>query len=261
MREVRHNGNVQTGKPRKNGKGRTMHIKATDHGRDASSLTEMAIAIIKATNDGNDLSPGHLALVQDVVNGRAGEKAIAVFEAIHESVCAGKYQAPWFHAIKNLIRDHEGCVYWKHVAVEHYDARHAYTDKSRNDARVLAQRCRFLESEGQLVSLRAAILLWEEQYLPSFFASHDIGWTTDGSGGSIILVRKKPEAVFGRVRKGGNAEGYTSFDLTNSPTKVKLSHRTDTAFRAQVEVKSEADAVRKIERFAEEWIATHNRSI
>ncbi len=81
---------------------------------------EMAIAILQATHDGEDLDPAHLWLVQEWVNDHLNEKGKAAFRELHAQVTAGKYQKPWLHGVEHLTRDRQGYIYWKGVEVEHY---------------------------------------------------------------------------------------------------------------------------------------------
>lgn len=48
-----------------------------------NSVTEMAIEILRATNDGNELSPHHLKLVELAVNGFLNEAGTAAFEDLY----------------------------------------------------------------------------------------------------------------------------------------------------------------------------------
>lgn len=78
-----------------------------------ASNCDLAIAILKNTEDGEQLAPEHLRLVEDAVNGPLDETKSAIFRTLHADVLAGTYRKPWLHGVENLTRDHEGYVYWK----------------------------------------------------------------------------------------------------------------------------------------------------
>ena len=71
----------------------------------ANPLYEPALEILRATHDGDDLAPQHLALVQHAANGHLREKGRTAFDELLEQVRKG-YQPPWFHGVENLTIDH-----------------------------------------------------------------------------------------------------------------------------------------------------------
>jgi hypothetical protein len=81
-------------------------------GMDVHERCEIACEIIRATNDGDDLAPEHLKLVEMAVNGFLNEKGWQAFKDLHEQVKAG-YKKPWAFGVENLTQDHEGYIYWK----------------------------------------------------------------------------------------------------------------------------------------------------
>lgn len=127
----------------------------------AQSTADKACEIIRRTNDGDDLAPEHLYLVQEMVNGHLNEQGEIAFEELYQSVLRG-YKKPWFHGIEHLTRDHEGYIYWKGKVVEHYDSPWAGTAEGREAANRLAARCRHLESIGVEPSSTTAIWHWEK---------------------------------------------------------------------------------------------------
>ena len=88
---------------------------------DEKNAIDMAIEILRKTNDGNDLAPEHLKLVEVAANGWLSEAGEVAFHELHRDVENG-YKKPWLHGIEHLTRDHEGYVYWKGRRVEHYDS-------------------------------------------------------------------------------------------------------------------------------------------
>jgi hypothetical protein len=123
-------------------------------------IIELAIEIIAATHDGDDLAPHHLKLVELAVNGYLSEQGEVAFNELVENVRAG-YQKPWFHDIEHFTIDHEGFVYWKEKQVEHYTPRWAYSEDAQRQAQELARRCLHLEAIGVQVNAATTIGHWE----------------------------------------------------------------------------------------------------
>ncbi|MHC5831508.1 MAG: hypothetical protein ACYT04_89965, partial [Nostoc sp.] len=72
---------------------------------------EKGIQILQLTNDGNDLSPNQLSLLELAVNNHLSELGQEAFNNLYQNVLANNYKE-WFHDIENLTIDHEGYVYW-----------------------------------------------------------------------------------------------------------------------------------------------------
>jgi hypothetical protein len=128
-----------------------------------NSTCDMAGDILQRTNDGNDLEPMHLKLIEDAVNGFLNEKGIEYLKEIHRTVVEGKYKKPPFHGIENLSIDHVGYVYWKGHKIEHYDLPWAYSEEAHKSALELERRCKILESRGIVLSVNSVIWRWEEK--------------------------------------------------------------------------------------------------
>jgi len=128
------------------------------------TVCDKACRIIHDTNDGEDLSPGHLYLVQEAVNDRLNAEGKQAFEDLFQSVLSG-YKAPWFHGIEHLTTDHQGYVRWKGKVVEHYDSPWRWSAKAKKQALELADRCRHLESIGVELTVHNLIFVWEK-YAP-----------------------------------------------------------------------------------------------
>ncbi len=122
---------------------------------------DKACEILSKTNDGDDLSPEHLYLLQEAVNEHLNELGVQEFQKLYESVLAG-YQKPWFHGIEHMTQDHEGYVLWKGNAVEHYDASLRWTAEGKKQAMEVAERCRHLESIGVKCTIGNVIWLWDK---------------------------------------------------------------------------------------------------
>ena len=123
------------------------------------STCDKACEILQKTNDGDDLDPQHLKLLEMAVNGFLNDEGKAAFEELYTKVQAG-YQKPWFLGIEHLTRDHVGYVLWKGKRVEHYDSPWAYSAKAKKSAEEVARRCRILESRGEIPTTHNVIWTW-----------------------------------------------------------------------------------------------------
>ena len=121
---------------------------------------DMAIIILEKINDGDDLAPEHLYLVQEAANGHLSEQGEVAFYQLYSSVLEG-YKKPWLHGIEHLTIDHEGYVYWKGKQVEHYDFPWAYSEAARAEALEIARRCSILEGKGIEPSAISVVWKWE----------------------------------------------------------------------------------------------------
>lgn len=129
------------------------------------NIADAVFEILRSTNDGDDLSPLDLSLVQSTVNNGLTERGeIALYDLL-ENVRSG-YKPQWFHGIEHLTIDHEGFVHWKNRQVEHYDLPWAYSETAGHEAEALAERCRHLEASGVHVNPTTAIWQWHK-YAPS----------------------------------------------------------------------------------------------
>lgn len=126
-----------------------------------SELGDRALEIIQKTNDGDDLAPRDLKLVELAVNGFLNEAREQLFQKLYEDVVAGKYRWPWYKEIEHLTLDHVGYVRWKGQVVEHFESPYAYSDKSTEYAKEIGRRCTFLE-DNRVKPTTRAIVWWEE---------------------------------------------------------------------------------------------------
>lgn len=112
---------------------------------------EMACQILSKTNDGNDLDPNHLKLVEMAVNGILNDKGKELFTELHKQVTVTGYTKPWFKGVEHVTVDHEWYVYWKGVHVEHFTL--SITDNDwKKDTEELAATCREMEKKGLKVN-------------------------------------------------------------------------------------------------------------
>lgn len=127
----------------------------------SESICEAAIDIIHRTNDGNDLAPEHLKLVENAVNGFLNEAGEAEFYRLHGMVKVG-YKKPWLQGVEHFTINHAGYVYWKGNQVEHFTLEYAYSSKAKTYLVELGKRCEFLEAKGLPVNTSYAVWRWEE---------------------------------------------------------------------------------------------------
>lgn len=154
----------------------------------SQSIFDIACEILQKTNDGNDLSPGHLSMVQHAVNGNLTEKGETAFYALHKMVLDG-YKKPWYHDIEHMTQDLDGYIYWKDKVVEHYD----FEDYDKADFAIkeLAERCKTLEKYGIIPTTNTAIWWWgafhmlEMNPCPAFHALL-AQWKVQQAKGKII---------------------------------------------------------------------------
>jgi len=121
-----------------------------------------AIAILKKTNDGNDLSPQDLAFLETAVNGWLSESGEAVFEELYRKVKNGTYKPQWLNGVENITRGHNGYVYWKGREIEHYDSPWCYSEEGRGATIELSKRCKHLEQIEVEVNTCNVIWNWEK---------------------------------------------------------------------------------------------------
>jgi hypothetical protein len=125
---------------------------------------DMIIEILHTTNDGNDLSPQHLKLVEIASNNNLSEAGEVALYELYSNVKKG-YTKPWFLGIEHMTRDQDGFVYWKDTQVEHYDHDHwcseGYEAQMFNDAKELSRRCLILESAKLEVNSSNVIWNWD----------------------------------------------------------------------------------------------------
>lgn len=148
-----------------------------------STVIERAIEILRRTNDGDDLAPEHLGLVELAVNGRLNDAGTLAFEELYRNAIKPEaYTRPWFHGIEHLTRDQQGYVLWKGKQVEHYDSPWCYSEEGKQSAEELARRCRHLESLGEDPDNHKIIWRWEDyaNEMPSNQAE-DLGCSSGGT--------------------------------------------------------------------------------
>jgi len=112
-------------------------------------IIDICTEILRLTNDGNDLAPGHLAIIQAACNHgltEAGEMALA---ELHASVLRG-YTKPGHFGVEHVTKDHEGYIYWRGKQLEHYSFHDS--EKEREATQKLASACLALEAQGKEIT-------------------------------------------------------------------------------------------------------------
>ena len=127
------------------------------------STCGLACEILERTDDGNELAPEHLKLLEHAVNGFLNETGMKVFATLHAQVVEGAYTKPWLQGVEHLTRDHEGYVYWKGHHVDHWSGDLPYSARGKTEAIELAKRCQIVEGRGDTPSVGNVIWLWEEE--------------------------------------------------------------------------------------------------
>lgn len=117
-----------------------------------NEISDKVIAILTETNDGEDLSPRHLKLLEMAINGYLNESGYELLNDIYEMVMKHEY-VDWFHDIEHLTVDHEGYVYWRGVKVDHYSFRDCTREAAA--ARKLEGICKKLEAKGIAVNAKS----------------------------------------------------------------------------------------------------------
>jgi hypothetical protein len=125
-------------------------------------LIEKSLEIIEKTNDGDDLSPGHLYLVQEAVNGHLSDLGLRAFEELYNQIHSDNYQKPWLCGIEYLTIDHEGFVYWKGHEIEHWNMNSGTIQRWKKEALELSRRCTILESQNKEINCESVIWYWQD---------------------------------------------------------------------------------------------------
>lgn len=61
------------------------------------TVCDMPCDILQRTNDGDDLAPEHLKLLELAVNGELNDRGKALFEKLHQEVSEGRYRTSFPH--------------------------------------------------------------------------------------------------------------------------------------------------------------------
>ena len=138
------------------------YFKRMKGDRTMNNFCELAIEILRNTNDGDDLEPRDLKITEMAVNGHLNEAGEEYFKELHRKVIAGQYIKPYLLRTEYFTRDYEGFIYYKGIQVEHYDSDYAYSEKGIEALKELERRCKYLESKDIPVNGSNVIWQWEE---------------------------------------------------------------------------------------------------
>ena len=125
------------------------------------STSDKACEILKKTHDGDNLSPNHLKLLENAINGFLNENGLKVFNELYKKIIKDGYTKPWFMGLENFTQDLEGYVYYKGVHVEHYSFNDY--DEALKALKKLEKRCLYLESKGIKPDSINAIWKWDKK--------------------------------------------------------------------------------------------------
>ena len=131
----------------------------------SQSMCDMVCEVLKKTNDGNDLAPIDLKLIEMTINGFINELGEVAFYELHARVLKGEYQKPWLQGVEHLTMDHEGFVYWKDQSIEHWDGKITHEGNARGQAEAaeLSRRCNILEKAGEPINTNTVIWNWPDK--------------------------------------------------------------------------------------------------
>ena len=138
---------------------------------DVSERCDKACLILKKTNDGNDLSPGELCLLENAVNGNLTDKGVQAFNDLHERVSNGTYKTPWFHGVEHMTYDHEGYVRYKGIDVEHFGTKWAWSDEAKEYVKSLADRAARYEKLN--IKITSNTMVWSYETVDKLIEDKD----------------------------------------------------------------------------------------
>lgn len=164
----------------------------------APSHINQAMDLLRLSNDGEDLPPEDISLIQQVVN--SGLDALTkegqeYWNNLHQSMVDGTYIRPWLHNQENLLKDHEGYVTWKGIKIEHYSFRD--WEKEATSAKELASICREIENRGQKVSWESCSKMYQETYFGEGMTTprFHVFWHFDKDDASLKVVPETSTSV------------------------------------------------------------------
>ena len=125
----------------------------------AETQVRLAIDILRASNDGNDLDPVALHLVEVAANGRLNEKGVQLLTTMCEKLRQGTWRPFWLHGIPQLSAKADGTVLWR---MRHPVATlpNPLDPEHSGYLLTLAERCRHLEALGLAPSVARVGYYW-----------------------------------------------------------------------------------------------------
>lgn len=204
-----------------------IHNPSSD--RSASDICNQAIEILCATDDGDQLDPPDLKLVEDMVNNHASPDRLARFDALRQAVQGGGYTKRWLHGIEHLTMDTQGYVYWKDKSIEHY----SFHDMNAREvaAQRLGEQCRKLEAgglpvDGATVSRVHLLLGLLDKGTPVA-----LGWAkalVERPQYTVLLAKDGSAAIVMPAGPAGDTEMAAVISLASADGSRQVSHLTAT---------------------------------
>lgn len=114
--------------------------------------------ILLSTNDGDDLSPFHLRMIELVINN--GEKilnedGLVEWNKLYNDCKNKQYTKPFHFGVEHMTKDHTGFIYFKGIQVEHFS--HSSGEDELKDTQELADWCMDQEKQGLKISAGKAM--------------------------------------------------------------------------------------------------------
>lgn len=216
------------------------------------SATDDAVAILRATEDGDLLDPADLRLVQDVVNGGLSSlspKGLDYWKALVDSTSSGQYVKRWFCGVANLTRDGQGYVHWKGKQVEHYSYDVSRRDEMIESARRLAAICLTVESLGQKVNhltisnLHSAMDFANAMAIPRFVVRWD--FQKEGARLAVQKIEQSDREEAGPVIDDATQAQIQQWNTSRNATRVMHVVTQEDFDNVQVCIKRDCDWARR----------------
>lgn len=118
------------------------------------NIFDLSIEILSKSNDGDDLSPNHLLLLQNAANNNINGRGTRKLLEIYDQIIKGTYkkEIPWIFGIKHMTQGADRSMYYKGIKVEHFDHNFWCTDgwkkRMKKDTIELKKACQKLEKKG-----------------------------------------------------------------------------------------------------------------
>ena len=117
--------------------------------------------ILQLSNDGDDLAPEHLKLIEISANHGLNKRGEQELQDIYNNLKEGKYKAPWFMGVSGMTQDHEGYIYYHGKHVEHYtNSAFENAEAIKKDLIELKNRCELLIKNNVEVTAGNTVWLW-----------------------------------------------------------------------------------------------------
>jgi|APSaa5957512535_1039671.scaffolds.fasta_scaffold00325_80 hypothetical protein len=117
---------------------------------ESKSIGDQVTEILHNTNDGDDLSPSHLHLLQIAMNGGISEAGEVELQKVYKEVKDGNYEPDAFYGIKGMSQDHEGYILWHGKQIEHYSFDDPHEEKE--SAEILHANILDLEKQNKEIT-------------------------------------------------------------------------------------------------------------